>query len=58
MIGIKNETKGILLSITKICETLIKQTEKQKEHWNSNLLHQEKIFHVHHLLFLVMILLG
>ena len=38
MIQPKNKTEDLLLSITKNCETLLKQTrhiESQKKHWNS-----------------------
>ena len=31
MIQTKNETENLLLSITKICETLIKQTHRKAE---------------------------
>ena len=45
MIQPKNETEDLLLSITKSCETLIKQLiGKQKKHWNLNLPNQEKLF--------------
>ena len=43
----KNQTEDLLLSITKICETLIKQnklTQSHKKFWNSNFPNQQKQF--------------
>ena len=45
MIGFRNETEISLLSITKNCERLIKQTDtKPKKLMNLSLLHQGKQF--------------
>ena len=55
----KNDTEDIILLITKKCETLNKQThEIRKKHLNLRIPHQEKLFHLHILLSVVLILFG
>ena len=59
MVRPKSGTEDLLLSITKNCETFVHQTiQNHKKNLNLNLPNQEVIFHLHHLLFLVMILNG
>ena len=49
MIQPKNQTKNLLLSITKNCETLIKQTDrKAEETLEFKMTNQEKYFILHH----------
>ena len=45
MIRPKNKTKGLLLSITKNCETLIEQTEKPEETLEVKLNKPRETFH-------------
>ena len=53
----KTETEDLLVSIGKNCETPKKQTYRKAEKTLPlNLLNQEKLFHLNHLVILVLVL--
>ena len=49
VIRLKNRTEGLLLSITKICETLIEQANSKPENTlEFKLIKPKEIIHLHH----------
>ena len=56
MIRPKNETKDLLLPVTKNCETLLKLIQTHKKHLNSKLSNQRKLSHLNNLLLLALTL--